>query len=298
MDEPDLDPAIARAQLMRAVTKDAGDLARERASDARERCRRHRLRILEVARQVGAAHVAPAFSCVEIVDALYNRVMRPDDVFIMSKGHGCLAQYVVLEELDQLGAHLDSYCQPGGRLGAHPDYAPDLGIHASTGSLGHGLGIAAGQALAERIKGAASPARVFVLLSDGECQEGSTWEAAMVAANLRLDNLVALVDANDWGGMERMSEAFPTLNGSESSLAAKFTAFGWAAWNAYDGHDCAREISGAARYKSPKPRALVCYTAKGKGVSFIEQGQPLWHYRSPNDAEYEQAVREIMEGGA
>jgi transketolase len=251
-----------------------------------ERCKRYRRHILEISQQVEAAHVAPAFSCVEIVDALYNEVMRPQDIFIMSKGHGCLAQYVVLEDLGKLPpGDLDYYCDPRGVHGAHPDYDVQRGIHASTGSLGHGLGIAAGQALAERLK--KSDARVYCLLSDGECQEGSTWEAAMVAANLRLDNLVALVDCNDFGGMDRMSEVHPALH----PLSAKFAAFGWEAVDT-EGHVSGDIVADLGLLVNGCPNALVCHTTKGKGVSFMEDA-PIWHYRNPSADEYEQALREI-----
>jgi len=257
---------------------------------AAARCRRYRRRILEVSQQVTAAHVAPAFSCLEIVDALYHEVMRPQDVFIMSKGHGCLAQYVVLEDLGKISREeMDLYCKPGGLLGAHPDYDPDIGIHASTGSLGHGLGIAAGQALAEKLRG--TDARVFVLLSDGECQEGSTWEAAMVVANLRLTNLIALVDHNDFGGMDRMTEVHPALD----PLTNKFEAFGWSA-RAVPGHSASYvRMALAVGARSSRPLAVVCRTVKGRGVSFMEN-EPIWHYRSPNEAEYEQAMEELQCG--
>lgn len=255
-----------------------------------DRCRRYRRRILEISRQVDAAHVAPAFSCVEIVDALYHDVMRPQDIFIMSKGHGCLAQYVVLEDAGRLyRSDLDAYCRRDGALGAHPDYCPARGIHASTGSLGHGLGIAAGQTLAEKLKG--TDARVYVLLSDGECQEGSTWEAAMVAANLRLGNLRVIVDYNGWGGMDRTDRfgPFPAL----LPLSDKFSAFGWSSLN-FRGHE---DMDVLARWLGSKnwngPRAAVCRTVKGKGVSFIEDGQPGWHYRSPSEEEYQQALEEL-----
>ena len=258
-----------------------------------DRCRRYRRRILEISRQVEAAHVAPAFSCLEIVDALYHEVMREQDIFIMSKGHGCLAQYVVMEDLGTLPPEsLDNYCKMGDpifpALGAHPDYAPGIGIHASTGSLGHGLGIAAGQALAEKIKG--SDVRVYVLLSDGECQEGSTWEVAMVAANLGLTNLTALVDNNDFGGMDRMSEVHPAFH----PLDTKFTAFGWYVIDGIDGHS-----SLVAEYLlelvCAQPKVFIFDTTKGKGVSFMESA-PLWHYRSPNPEEYRKALAEL--GGA
>ena len=265
---------------------------------ARDRCRRYRRRILEISRQVSAAHVAPAFSCLEIVDALYHAVMRPQDIFIMSKGHGCLAQYVVLEDLGKLPPEsLDNYCKRGDpifpALGAHPNYAPGIGIHASTGSLGHGLGIAAGQALAEKMKNA--DVRVYVLLSDGECQEGSTWEAAMVAANLGLSNLIALVDYNDFGGMDRMSEVHPNL----WPLTEKFAAFGWHNYEV-DGHSFAEIVNESRSREAPGPGArdrrgpyvLVCKTIKGRGVSFMED-VPLWHYRSPSSDEYARALEEL-----
>ena len=251
-----------------------------------ERCRCYRRRILEISQQVTAVHVAPAFSCVEIVDALYNEIMRPQDIFIMSKGHGCLAQYVILEELGLLSREdMDLYCKPGGRLGAHPDYAPELGIHASTGSLGHGLGIATGQAMAEKIKG--SDVTVYCLLSDGELQEGSSWEAMMMAANLGLTNLVALVDNNDFGGLDRMSDRHPAFY----PLVDKAIAFGWEAVEA-DGHDSLSLATGIPMLRSEQPLFVACRTVKGKGVSYMEHN-PIFHYRSPTQEEYNQALAEI-----
>lgn len=265
-----------------------------------DRCRRYRRRILEISRQVEAAHVAPAFSCLEVVDWLYHSIMRPKDIFIMSKGHGCLAQYVVMEDMGRIPPEsMNNYGKMGDpmfpTIGAHPDYNPEIGIHASTGSLGHGLGIAAGQALAEKMR--RSGVRVYVLLSDGECQSGSTWEAAMVAANLSLDNLVALVDSNGWGGMDRtdwLSGVFRALN----PLGDKFRAFGWAFDNV-SGHD-AEELDDLAlrmaqnrKLDRPRPLAIRCDTTKGYGVSFIADGMPGWHYRSPTPSEYKRALREL-----
>src|SRR5664279_97178 len=163
---------------------------------ARTRCRSYRRRILEISQQVTALHVAPAFSCTEITDAIYHGLIRQEngadhDVFLMSKGHGCMIQYVILEQRGVLSRQdLDRYCKPNGRLGAHPDYGTP-GIAASTGSLGHGLGLATGQAYAEKLK--KTDVMIYCVLSDGEFQEGSTWEAMMMAANLKLDNLVAFM---------------------------------------------------------------------------------------------------------
>lgn len=258
---------------------------------ARKRCKAYRLRILEISQQVGALHVAPAFSCAEITDFVYNGLMRRGadnlfaDVFIMSKGHGCMVQYVILEQEGQLTrTDLDYYCTRDGRLGAHPDFETP-GIHASTGSLGHGLGIAIGQALAEKLK--KSGVIIYCVLSDGEFQEGSTWEAMMMAANLELDNLVAFMDNNDFSGLERMSEGHKAFY----PLAEKADAFGWEAVEV-DGHDEEAMAKAHAARRGGKPFLMICKTVKGNGVSFMEN-VPIWHYRSPNKEEYEQAVREI-----
>ena len=176
---------------------------------SRERCRRYRRRILDISQQVSALHIGSAYSCTEIVDCIYHVLMRntaegsPRDTFLMSKGHGCMIQYVILEELGILSrADLDAYCTPGGRLGVHPDYG-NPGIVAATGSLGHGLSMACGMALAE--KGRKTGNVIYTVLSDGEVQEGSTWEALMMASSLRCDNLVAAVDNNDFQSLGRTS---------------------------------------------------------------------------------------------
>jgi transketolase len=207
------------------------------------------------------------------------------DVFLMSKGHGCMIQYVILEELGVLSrADLDAYCRSDGRLGAHPDYGVP-GIAASTGSLGHGMGIAVGMAYAERLQ--QRDGRIYLVLSDGECQEGSTWEGAMMAANLGLGNLMAFVDMNDFSGLERMSEGHPAFH----PLPDKFRSFGWRTVEV-DGH-VSEEIFVAAReWAAAQPLAVVCRTVKGKGVSYMEN-QPIWHYRSPSPEEYAKALAEL-----
>jgi transketolase len=260
---------------------------------ARARCRAWRRRILEVSQQVTALHVAPAFSCVEIVDAIYHGLMRraadgsDHDGFLLSKGHGCLTQYVILEARGVLPRRdLERYCQPDGRLGAHPDYGTP-GIAASTGSLGHGMGIATGQAYAEKLKG--TDVSIHCVLSDGEFQEGSTWEAMMMAANLRLDNLVAFMDWNDFGGLERMSAGHPAFY----PLVPKAEAFGWEAVEV-DGHEEASIVEAVADRRGGRPMLVICRTVKGKGVSYMEN-VPIWHYRSPNPEEYRQALRELEE---
>ena len=263
------------------------------AAAARTRCLAYRRRILDISQQVTALHIAPAFSCTEIVDVIYNELMRWDDagqspdVFFMSKGHGCMIQYVILEEMGLLGREdLDAYCKPGGRLGAHPDFGVP-GIAASTGSLGHGMGIATGMAYAERLQ--RRDGIVYLVLSDGECQEGSTWEGAMMAANLKLSNLVAFVDVNDFTGLERLSEGHPAFH----PLLEKFQSFGWEGVTV-NGHD-AEQIEAAVRGRQGDlPLVIAAETVKGKGVSYMEH-VPIWHYRAPSPEEYRQACDELVE---
>lgn len=259
---------------------------------AAERCKRYRKRILGISQKVTALHIAPAFSCLEITDAIYHEFMRDRDVFVMSKGHGCIAQYVILEGLGVIeSAELERYCAPGGMLGAHPDRGTP-GIEASTGSLGHGLGIAVGIAYAEKLKG--TDCLVYVVMSDGELQEGSTWEAVQMAANKRLDNLLLFVDWNDFGGLERLSKSHPAV----LPIAEKFSVFGWEAAQG-NGHD-ALAIVGAVKERSgDSPFVYVGKTVKGRGVSYMEKafarGDGIWHYRSPSPEEYAAALRELVE---
>jgi len=264
---------------------------------ARRRCLFYRRRILDISQQVTALHVAPAFSCLEMVDLIYHELMRSEpgqldskrflDSFVMSKGHGCLSQYVILEDLGILNkGDLDKYCTPAGQLGAHPDFGVP-GIEASTGSLGHGLGIATGMAYAEKLKG--TDHRTYVMLSDGEYQEGSTWEAMMMAANLGLSNIVAFMDLNDFGGLTRMSEGHPAFY----PIVGKAEAFGWEAAEV-NGHDALAVFEAVTNRSGEKPFLLVGRTVKGKGVSFMEHVN-IWHYRSPNKEEYNKAVAELTE---
>ena len=264
---------------------------------ARRRCMQYRRRILDISQKVTALHAAPAFSCVEITDVIYRGLMRPapdgkgfSDAFLMSKGHGCMTQYAVLEALGILASEeLDRYCTPQGILGAHPDRG-NPGIEASTGSLGHGMGIAVGMAHAEKIL--RSGKRIFAVLSDGELQEGSSWEGAMKAANLHLANLLAFVDLNDIGGLEKMSQSHTAFY----PLREKFESFGWESAEV-NGHDCAAMHQAVNARRGGRPYALLCKTVKGRGVEFMEH-VPIWHYRSPSKEEYAAAIRDLREVSA
>lgn len=259
---------------------------------ARERCKRYRRRILDISQKVSALHIGGAFSCTELVDAVYNELMhwpaangKSPDTFLLSKGHGCMIQYVILEELGVLSsADIDGYCTPEGRLGVHPDYGTP-GIEASTGALGHGLAMVVGMALAER--GRRKDGVIYTVLSDGELQEGSTWEAVLMASSFGLTNIVAFVDNNDFQSLGRTSETHPSFY----PLAAKLDAFGWETAEC-DGHDTAAICAAVSNRRGDRPLVILGRTTKGKGVSFMEN-VPIWHYRAPNKAEYEQAIREL-----
>ena len=256
---------------------------------ARQRCLAYRRRILDMSQTVQALHIGSAYSCTEIVDVIYHVLMRRNldgsspDTFLMSKGHGCMIQYAILEDMGVLSREqMDAYCTPGGILGTHPDYG-NPGIEASTGSLGHGLSV--GMALANRGRGV--DGNIYTVLSDGEVQEGSTWGAVMMASSLGVSNLVAFIDNNDFQSLGRTSVTHPSFY----PVADKFNAFGWetAEVDGYDSAQIAQAVQGA---EGGKPLMVVATTTKGKGVSYMEN-MPIWHYRSPSPEEYQQAIIEL-----
>ena len=263
---------------------------------ASRRCNRFRRRILAVSQQVQALHIGSAYSCVEIVDCIYFELMKggiggsSPDTFLLSKGHGCLIQYVILEELGLLSRRdLDLYCTSAGRLGVHPDYG-NPGIAAATGALGHGLSMSVGMAYAEKVKG--GKGLVYCVLSDGEVQEGSTWEATMIASSLGVNNLIAFIDNNDLQALARISMSLPSFY----PVSDKYVAFGWEVVEV-DGHDSEAIYNAVASRRGERPLMVVCKTVKGKGVSYMEN-EPIWHYRSPNPVEYQQALRELEQAQA
>ncbi len=255
--------------------------------------RRVRRAVVRMAHRAHASHVGSALSMVDILCVLYWRILRIDprrpgradrDRFLLSKAHGSSALYAVLAERGFFPARLlDGYALDGGRLPGHLDRDAAPGIEISAGSLGHGLPIGVGLALA--LERAGRRARVVVLLGDGECNEGSVWEAAMLAATLRLKHLTAVVDANRLQGFGRTHEIM-----GQDNLAARWRAFGWTAIAA-DGHDV-DALTDALRAPQAGPKVVIAHTVKGKGVSFMED-RLEWHYRSPTDAQFEQAMKEL-----
>jgi transketolase len=282
-------PAIASYPSTSTAVAPALDVAASKA-----RCAAYRRRILEISQGVPALHIGGAFSAMELMDCVYSALMRrhPDgstpDTFILSKGHAAIGQYVVLEGMGILSRQeLDRYCKPGGRLGGHPDYGVP-GIEASTGSLGHGMGLAIGMAHADRILKA--DRRIYVVMSDGELQEGSVWETMMMAANLGVANLTAFVDHNGFQSFGRTTDNHPAFY----PIAAKIRAFGWECVEV-DGHDVAAVHRAVTSRTGDRPFMVVANTVKGKGVSYMEN-VPMWHFRSPNAEEYAQALAELGAG--
>jgi transketolase len=249
--------------------------------------------ILEQSKRANVGHIGSSLSIADIIAALYGAVLHvptpadPDrDRFILSKGHAVLAVYAALFLRGWISyEQLNTYCADGSLLGVHPEHAL-TGIDFSTGSLGQGLSLGVGAALAARLQG--SSRRVFVLVSDAECNEGSLWEAIMFAAHHRLSNLIAIVDLN---GQQALGYTDQVLN--LSLMAERWRAFGWEA-HEIDGHNIPNLIGTIADFDttSGPPRVLIARTVFGKGVSYME-GQIKWHYWPMSEQEYQQALEEI-----
>jgi len=253
--------------------------------------------ILEQSKRANVGHIGSGLCVADIVAALYGGVLNlpaldhPDrDRFVMSKGHAVLAHYAALHMRGWLTAErLATYCGEGSILGVHPEHALP-GIDFSSGSLGQGLSVGAGVALAARLKG--SSRRAFVLLSDAECNEGSLWEAIMFAAHHKLANLVAIVDLN---GQQALGYTETVM--SLTPMADRWRAFKWDV-HEVDGHDAAGMAATIGRLdtRTGAPHVLVAKTVFGKGVSFMER-QIKWHYWPMSDDEFRQAIADVERAG-
>ena len=252
---------------------------------SKKRCDTYRRRILEISQKVSALHIGGSFSSTEIMEVIYNYFMNKKEkaCFVMSKGHASILQYVILESHKVLKKKdLDQYCKKNGILGVHPDIG-NPGINASTGSLGHGLGMVAGIALAEK----SSKNKIFSILSDGELQEGSTWEAIMLIPALKLKNVVIIIDNNNLQSLEKTSETHPNLY----PLEEKFKSFGWDS-SICNGHNSFEIYKKIKQRNTNKPFALIAQTIKGYPISFMKN-VPIWHYKSPTPDEYKIAMDEL-----
>lgn len=246
--------------------------------------------------KANASHIASSLSMADILAVLYARILRDDpqrpdwperDRFILSKGHGCAALYSALAARGFFPEEwLASYYQNGGHLPGHATHKGIPGIEVSTGSLGHGLPLGVGMALAAKRDG--KPHRVFVVLSDGECDEGSNWEAALFAPQHKLDNLVVIVDYNKIQSLGDVKDVLDL-----DPLADKWRAFRWAT-RELDGHDLGALESalGSVPWEPGRPSCIIAHTIKGKGVSFME-GKLQYHYTPPRGDELPRALAEV-----
>ncbi|MFZ1898397.1 transketolase [Methanoregula sp.] len=259
--------------------------------------RKMRGEIVEMSHTADAMHLGSSLSCVDIFVALYyggclnidpkNASLPTRDRVLLSKGHASMTLYKILAEKGFFPKSLlKTFNKSGSHLTEHPNLGALPGVEMTAGSLGHGLSVGLGMALAGRIRSV--PYNVFVIMSDGECNEGSVWEAAMLAPAQKADNLVAIIDFNRWQATGR-SEKIMALN----PLKEKWESFGWSAYD-IDGHDIGSliKILSAVPDGSGKPMAIIAHTIKGKGVSFMEDDNN-WHYRIPNAEEVKKAKGEL-----
>jgi len=256
-----------------------------------------RRKILKMVLDSQTSHLGSCLSCVDILTVLYFKAMKikPKDLtrgshdrFILSKGHAAAALYAVLAEKGFFPEQeLKNYCADGYKMAGHSTKDCVPGVEVSTGSLGHGLPMGAGMALAN--KRDKNKRRVFVLMSDGECDEGTVWEAALFASHHKLDNLVAIVDYNKLQAFGRTNEVL-----NLEPFAKKWSDFGWEA-KEVDGHNFS-ELEKAfmsVPFKKEKPTIVIAHTIKGKGISFIED-RLEWHYKNLTEEDYQSGLKELI----
>lgn len=239
-----------------------------------------RKEILNVSYLANAGHIPSAFSILEIIYNLYQNVMKPEDEFILSKGHGCLGFYAVLYEKKLISKEeFYSFSKYNSILGGHPDRNKSIHIKASSGSLGHGLPIAVGMALAKKIK--KDNSKIYCLIGDGESNEGTIWESLLLINKLKLNNLVCIVDNNC-----SQTRAIPTDN-----LFNKFSSFNLNVLEV-DGHNL-KQLSDIFKNEFSLPTVIICNTIKGYGIKEMEENMFSWHHGAPNKEKYEKFIMEL-----
>lgn len=268
----------------------------EEIKKLQEEARKLRKIIFKTIYHAGGGHLPSSFSITELLTALYFKFLnidpkKPDwqdrDRFILSKGHACIALYSILAQKGFFEKELlFSVCKKGSILGGHPDMLKIPGVDASTGSLGHGFPYALGIALSGKLNN--KNFKVYSILGDGECQEGSIWEASIFAAQKKLDNIIAIVDYNKLQAIDFVENV-----GSLFPFFEKWRSFGWEV-REVDGHDIGQIIETLEDipFKKEKPNLIIAHTVKGKGISFMEN-VPIWHYRMPNEEEMSIALNEL-----
>ena len=264
--------------------------------------------VLRQSKRANVGHIGSCLCVVEILTAIYGGVLKalspadPDrDRFVLSKGHAALALYAALAARGWISNHeLDEFCREGSRIAVHPEHTV-AGVDFSSGSLGQGICMAVGAALAAQLQG--SNRRVYCLISDAECNEGSTWEAIMFAAQHRLDSLRVVVDWNRQQALGSTKDVIDIPN-----LAERWRVFGWKVSEA-DGHSVPELVEALSASSDNTPHVILAHTIFGRGVSYMEQGVPLtqahlpvqpinWHYLPMSDREFDIAMREVEEAAS
>lgn len=270
------------------VEKTSNAVRHKELDKLREDCQ---LTLLEMYYSVNAGHIGSSLSCLDILIYLYFSEMNEDDGFVLSKGHAAAALYTVINKAGAISdEELKTYYQDGTYLAAHPPCGAGKvkGITFGTGSLGHGLSLATGMALAKSLH--SKTARTYTVVSDGDCNEGSTWEAAMFASHHNLKNLVVIVDNNELQGFGRTKDVIDM-----GSMPDKWRSFGFEVFEVANGNDFG-DLAAAFKQinasKSDQPKCIVARTTKGSGVSFMEHSLD-WHYLPMNDEQYQQAISEV-----
>ena len=263
--------------------------------DSKELAYRLRIHALKMVSHAHASHIGGILSCCEIVSVLYNDVIKYDvnnpknperDRVVLSKGHNGVVIYAVLAEMGFFSLEeLKTYGDNGSKFSCHISHYGVPGVEVTTGSLGHGIGIACGMALNGKLH--SKPFNVYCIIGDGECNEGAVWEAVMFAKQYKLSNLTIIVDAN---GMQAMGKTNDVIN--MTSMAEKWKAFGWTVIEVNNGHDCDQLRNAFSIDSNGLPKVIIAKTVKGKGVSFMEN-QLIWHYRDPQGDQLNQALEEV-----
>ena len=250
-----------------------------------------RLKILKIINDTRASHIGSIFSCLDIILYIYIKIIKfknksPNHDFILSKGHAGLGLYTCLSYLKIISERkLNTYYKNGSKLSGHVSHHGVEGVEISTGSLGHGLSIGCGLAYGNKLN--KNKKKTFVLMSDGECDEGSVWEAALFAAHFNLNNLICVIDYNKIQSLKKVSQTIKL-----EPFVKKWQSFGWKVIQT-DGHNYKSLKNNFAKInKSNKPICIIAHTVKGNGVSFM-QNSVLWHYRAPNEKEYFFAKKEL-----
>ena len=234
-------------------------------------------KIVKMSFDSGEGHIPSSLSILDILIVLYQNIIDDNNKLILSKGHASLSLYVVLDHFNLLGEDLQTFCKFGSNIGGHPSNKLQ-NVVCSTGSLGHGFPMAVGLALSKKIK--SEPGKVYCIIGDGECNEGTVWESALLASNLKLDNLVCIIDYN------RSNDRSLKLD----SLLDKFKSFNWNCLE-IDGHN-QNEIRQSFKVTTNEPLCIIANTIKGKGISIMESNHE-WHHKTPTVEQYHQILKEL-----